>query len=106
MVEARSRFKNLHEEEWGNLIDPTKTTHSQAPVEQSHTHHIIGRVGLPVLIGFSRMQLSDENTHWATPGVYRAPEVILQLPWGCPVDIWTVGLMVKAKPQNWGICTH
>lgn len=30
------------------------------------------------------------------PGVYRAPEVILEMEWDSKVDIWAVGIMVSA----------
>lgn len=31
------------------------------------------------------------------PGVYRAPEVILEMEWDSKVDIWAVGVMVSAS---------
>lgn len=28
------------------------------------------------------------------PGIYRAPEVILEMEWSCKVDMWSIGVMV------------
>lgn len=29
------------------------------------------------------------------PNAYRAPEVILKVPWGCKVDIWNIAMIVR-----------
>jgi hypothetical protein len=29
------------------------------------------------------------------PGIYRAPEVILEMDWDSKVDIWAIGVMVS-----------
>lgn len=31
------------------------------------------------------------------PGIYRAPEVILDMGWDCKVDIWSTGTMVNCS---------
>ncbi len=31
------------------------------------------------------------------PLPYRAPEVILQMDWGTPVDMWAVGLLISTR---------
>jgi hypothetical protein len=35
-----------------------------------------------------------EHVEDIQPNIYRAPEVILQVPWTYSVDIWNVGCMV------------
>ena len=35
------------------------------------------------------------NSDWWMPDLYRAPEVLLVLPWGYPVDMWSIGVMVR-----------
>ncbi|OAA65476.1 protein kinase-like protein [Niveomyces insectorum RCEF 264] len=46
----------------------------------------IGREG-------QQQQQQQQHTGPAMPVVYRAPEVILGMPWGPPVDMWSVALM-------------
>lgn len=38
----------------------------------------------------------DQRDHWAMPDGLRAPEVFLGCPWGTPVDVWSVGCMVRS----------
>jgi serine/threonine-protein kinase SRPK3 len=53
--------------------------------------------GAPVLCDFgSAVPVDDglEHREDIQPDVYRAPEVILGVPWTYSVDIWNVGCMV------------
>lgn len=38
-----------------------------------------------------------KRNHDAQPNVYRSPEVMLTTEWSYPVDIWNVGVMVRAS---------
>ncbi|OBT45440.1 hypothetical protein VE00_04531 [Pseudogymnoascus sp. WSF 3629] len=52
------------------------------------------RFGRPILCDFSLARNGQvEHCHDIQPDPYRAPEVILEMPWGYPVDIWNVGVM-------------
>ena len=54
--------------------------------------------GAPVLCDFeSAVPLDDGQEHREDiqPDIYRAPEVILDIPWTYSVDIWNVGCMVS-----------
>jgi serine/threonine-protein kinase SRPK3 len=52
--------------------------------------------GLPFLTDFSEAQFgSSTHTGLIMPNVYRAPEVILGMEWGYPVDIWSFGMTVS-----------
>jgi serine/threonine-protein kinase SRPK3 len=56
--------------------------------------------GEPVLCDFGTAQyLNDgiEHREDVQPNVYRAPEIILDIPWTYSVDIWNVGCMVSSK---------
>lgn len=58
--------------------------------------------GIPILTDFGQMQVEGpDNREWSMPDLYRAPEVLLGLPWGFPVDVWSVGVMVSEKD---GLC--
>ncbi|PGH16326.1 CMGC/SRPK protein kinase [Helicocarpus griseus UAMH5409] len=51
--------------------------------------------GAPVLCDFGSAMPGDiPHSEDIQPDVYRAPEVILQVPWGYNVDIWNVGCMI------------
>ncbi|KAH5421516.1 hypothetical protein HBI47_133520 [Parastagonospora nodorum] len=55
------------------------------------------KVGAPVLCDFgSAVRLNDGTEHREDiqPNVYRAPEIILDIPWTYSVDIWNVGCMI------------
>ncbi|KAI4123119.1 MAG: hypothetical protein LQ338_005432 [Usnochroma carphineum] len=57
--------------------------------------------GNPVLTDFGQMRLAEPiNKAWWMPDIYRAPEVLLGLPWGFPVDVWSVGVMVSEKKRT------
>ena len=53
--------------------------------------------GHPILTDFGQMRLIEGcvNRDWWMPDLYRAPEVLLQLPWGFPVDMWSICVMVS-----------
>ena len=54
------------------------------------------RFGRPILCDFSLARNGQvEHCHDIQPDPYRAPEVILEMPWGYAVDIWNVGVMVR-----------
>ena len=54
--------------------------------------------GLPAITDLSEARLgSVEHVDDIMPDVYRAPEVILGMPWSYPVDIWALGMVVSLK---------
>ncbi|GJP96217.1 kinase-like protein [Aspergillus niger] len=51
-------------------------------------------LGAPILCDFGSAVPGDiEHSEDIQPDIYRAPEVILEAPWGYKVDIWNVGCM-------------
>lgn len=53
------------------------------------------KLGAPVLCDFGSAVLGDEkHSEDIQPDIYRAPEVILEVPWTYSVDIWNVGCMI------------
>ncbi|OJD22947.1 CMGC/SRPK protein kinase [Blastomyces percursus] len=59
------------------------------------------RFGRPILCDFSLARNGQvEHCHDIQPDPYRAPEVILEMPWGYAVDIWNVGVMVWDMFEN------
>jgi serine/threonine-protein kinase SRPK3 len=54
--------------------------------------------GLPVLCDFGEARFGQQSyADYVQPHPYRAPEVILKIPWSYEVDIWNVGAMVSFK---------
>lgn len=50
----------------------------------------------PVLCDFRSAVPSDiKHLEDVQPNIYRAPEVILEVPWMYSIDIWNVGCMVR-----------
>ncbi|KAH8586811.1 kinase-like domain-containing protein [Bisporella sp. PMI_857] len=59
------------------------------------------RFGRPILCDFSLARNGQvEHRHDIQPDPYRAPEVILEMPWGYTVDIWNIGVMVWDMFEN------
>ena len=56
---------------------------------------MLGGAGPLTICDFGQAYIGSEHTGPAMPLPYRAPEVILKMDWGSPVDMWTVGLLVN-----------
>jgi serine/threonine protein kinase len=62
---------------------------------------IPNKLGAPVLCDFgSAVADGIEHTEDVQPDIYRAPEVILEVPWSYSIDIWNVGCMVSQTPAQ------
>lgn len=52
----------------------------------------------PVLCDFGAAVFGDrENVTDVQPDLYRAPEIILGIPWGYAIDIWNTGCLVRCS---------
>lgn len=57
--------------------------------------------GRPVFCDFGEARFGKKTyTDDIQPYVYRAPEIILDIPWTYSVDVWNVGVMVSASNAN------
>ena len=97
----------LQEIEDESILDEFKIAETETPSERKvlddRTIYRSRRLsrpksyGRPVLCDFGEARHGEvENDDDIQPDVYRAPEVILEMPWSYSVDIWNVGVMVKA----------
>lgn len=58
--------------------------------------------GAPLLCDLSEARFGDaQNTDLVMPDVYRAPEVLLDMPWSYPVDIWSFAMTVRILTSHW-----
>lgn len=53
--------------------------------------------GLPILCDFgeARIGKKHDTSPFVQPNIYRAPEIIFEMPWGSSVDIWNLGALVS-----------
>lgn len=53
--------------------------------------------GLPMLCDFgeARIGKTQESGPFVQPHIYRAPEVIFEMPWGSAIDIWNLAGLVS-----------
>jgi serine/threonine-protein kinase SRPK3 len=71
-------------------IDGDRVIHTSRPLVPPFYSY-----GRPVLCDFGEARLGEyDNMIDIQPYQYRAPEVILNIPWDEKVDIWSVGVMV------------
>jgi serine/threonine-protein kinase SRPK3 len=94
-AEDEINFKDIEDQE---SQDPSVPIMSNgAPIYKSRST-MLELSGIPVLTDFGQMRLAEPmNKDWWMSDLYRAPEVLLKLPWGFPVDVWSVGVMVSSK---------
>lgn len=64
------------------------------------SQYMLGGRGALVMSDFGQARIGAEQHHGnAMPVAYRAPEVILGMPWGAAVDTWSAGLLVRCRPS-------
>lgn len=51
--------------------------------------------GHPVLCDFGEARIGLSHKGPIQPELYRAPEVLFDMEWGCSVDIWNVAVLVS-----------
>lgn len=65
------------------------------------TRQVYTEIGNPKLIDLGEARFGqDTYTDEVMPDLYRAPEVLLGLPWDEKIDIWALGLTVSSTLQR------
>lgn len=97
-LEDDSSLKDIEDQESRDPSVPIITIDGAAPVYRSRETKL-ELSGLPVLADFGQMRLAEGQTNqgWWMSDLYRAPEVLLGLPWEYPVDAWSIGVMVSTS---------
>ncbi|KAM5473342.1 hypothetical protein MferCBS49748_001156, partial [Microsporum ferrugineum] len=93
-LEDDSGLKDIEDQESRNPSVPIITIEGVVPLYRSRKTKL-ELSGLPVLVDFGQMRLAEGQTNqdWWMSDLYRAPEVLLGLPWEYPVDVWSIGVM-------------
>lgn len=93
-IEDDSVFSNFVEEEL-QTASPRKELDGRI-VYMSRELKMPRQWGAPVLCDFGSAMFGDRD-HFEDiqPNIYRAPEVVLEVPWTFSVDIWNAGCMVR-----------
>lgn len=74
-----------------------KTPSARKEVGASTIHvsqYVLGGAGSLTICDLGQARIGSEQHGRAMPLPYRAPEVILNMPWGSAVDVWSLGLLV------------
>ncbi|CAG7975451.1 unnamed protein product [Penicillium salamii] len=75
-------------------------------IYMSQELNIPKNVGAPVLCDFGSAMLGDQpHSVCVQPQIYRAPEVLLGVPWTFSADIWNVGCMIWNIYEGGGLFT-
>lgn len=102
-VEDESMFESFEKEEEEDpsprkAIDETRSIYLSRSLPKPKN----GRWGLPVLCDFGEARIGkiQETGPFVQPHIYRAPEIVFEVPWGSPVDIWNVAALVSLLCLN------
>ena len=70
-------------------------------IYESRALEIPDEPGYPILCDFGDAQFGkEEYPGEVMPDLYRAPEIVLGIPWNEKIDIWAVGLMVGYRKST------
>lgn len=96
-------FEAIAEAERANPSVPVMDNEHPVYKSRGEPQSLLELSGQPILTDFGSSRMADpQNRGWWMPDTYRAPEVLLGLPWGIEVDTWAIGIMVciSSTPQH------
>jgi hypothetical protein len=74
------------------VISEERTIYASRPFRQPHEH----AYGLPVLCDFGESRIGGSHAYAEIqPEVYKSPEILMQMDWGHPADIWNAACVVS-----------
>ncbi|KAE8319345.1 hypothetical protein BDV41DRAFT_570986 [Aspergillus transmontanensis] len=98
-IEDNTILKDVEQRETENPSTPITTgTEAAATTVYKTRPTMLELSGHPWLADFGQMRVVEGriNQDWWMSDLHRAPEVLLQLPWWYPVDIWSIGVMASS----------
>jgi serine/threonine protein kinase len=101
-IEDDTSLKDVEDQEAQDPSAPIATDEGTVYLSRPTVLELSGH---PILTDFGQTRFVEGcvNQDWWMSDLYRAPEVLLQLPWGYPVDIWSIGVMVGPTGAGTGI---
>ncbi|CAK7229728.1 hypothetical protein SCUCBS95973_007326 [Sporothrix curviconia] len=72
------------------IVDDTTVIHN--------SKNMLKGMGPLTICDFGQARIGPQHTGIAMPVPYRAPEVILKMPWGKAIDMWSTWEMLERKP--------
>lgn len=100
-VSEDSIFRQFEQEELQNPSARKVDLEGNRTVYEARSLQRPRKVGHTVLCDFGEARFGQETySDDIQPFAYRAPEVILQVPWSYSVDIWNAGLAVSITLYN------
>lgn len=95
-IKDDSVFTDFEEDELQRPVPRKEVDTNGRTIYESRELKVPKQPGPPVLCDFgSAIQGDQYHTVFVQPKIYRAPEVILGVPWTYSADIWNVGCMVR-----------
>ncbi|PGH01312.1 serine/threonine protein kinase [Helicocarpus griseus UAMH5409] len=83
------------EKELQNPVPRKEVVVCERTIYMSRDLRMPNDLGAPVLCDFGSAMLANQyHTEFVQPNIYRAPEVVLGVPWTYSVDMWNVGCIV------------
>lgn len=92
-----------------SLLKDFETSEAETPslakvVDATRTIYASRKLGLPkdslwgqpVLCDFGEARIGLSHSGLIQPELYRAPEVLFDMGWGSPIDIWNVAVLVSS----------
>lgn len=74
------------------VIDEHRTIYASRPFRSPHKNSY----GYPMLCDFGEARIGSKQTPYnIQPDIYKAPETLMELEWGHPVDIWNTACVVS-----------
>jgi hypothetical protein len=78
-----------------------RKVHGNREIYPSANFKLPNDLGAAVLSDFGDAQFGDHPfIGEVMPDLYRAPEIVLAIPWDEEIDIWAFGLMVWSPPAS------
>lgn len=98
-VEDGAIFKSFEEEEWSK--PSLRKIHGDQIIYATRQVDVPDDSSHAVLCDFGDAQFGESiYLGEVMPDLYRAPEIVLGIPWNEKIDIWSVGLMVRARRNH------
>ena len=98
-IEDDTILKEFEEAELSSPI--TRKVDGDRVIYESRGLKLPQRHGCPVLCDFGEARFGNKTyTDEIQPYTYRAPEIILNIPWSYSADIWNLGVLVSLLSAN------